>query len=163
MTPDLFWIPGPWPGKLAIVARPRGGDWLEDEARGLRRAGVDLVVSLLETDEAGQLGLASETKVLEATGLRFVAFPIPDRGVPASAPAAASLVTALTGAAGGVQERRHPLPSKRGPVRLNRCSDPCGLRCGPRTRHRHRELRTWRNSSGNTRTTLVDPAFAGRR
>jgi protein-tyrosine phosphatase len=98
MTPDLFWIPGPWPGKLAIAGRPRGGDWLGDEARGLRRAGVDLVVSLLETDEAQQLGLADEAKDVEASGLRFLSFPIPDRGVPSSAPAAASLVTALAGA-----------------------------------------------------------------
>jgi protein-tyrosine phosphatase len=97
MIPDLFWIPGPWPGRLAIAGRPRGGDWLGDEARGLRRAGVDLVVSLLERDEAAQLGLADEARVAEASGLGFLSFPIPDRGIPVSAPAAASLVATLAG------------------------------------------------------------------
>ena len=98
MTPDLFWIPGPWRGKLAIAARPRGGDWLQDESRGLRRAGVDVIVSLLEEDEAAQLDLAGEAKAVEANGLRFISFPIPDRGVPASTPAAVSLMASIAGA-----------------------------------------------------------------
>jgi hypothetical protein len=60
MTPEIFWIPGPWRGRLAVAARPRGGDWLEDEARGWQVAGFDIVVSLLEKDEAGELGLDLE-------------------------------------------------------------------------------------------------------
>src|SRR5260370_126959 len=48
MNPDLFWIPGPWRGRLAVATRPRGGDWLEDEASGWRRAGLDLVFRCLE-------------------------------------------------------------------------------------------------------------------
>ncbi len=36
-----------WRGRLAIATRPRGGDWLEDEARGLRAAGLDAGVSCL--------------------------------------------------------------------------------------------------------------------
>ena len=98
MTPDLFWIPGPRRGRLAIAARPRGGDWLEDEFSGLRRAGVDVIVSLLEEDEAAQLDLADEAKAAEANGLRFISFPIPDRGIPASTPAAVSLVANIGGA-----------------------------------------------------------------
>ena len=84
MTPDLHWIPGPWPGKLAIVARPRGEDWLADEAAALRRAGIDMVVSLLEPDEAARLGLGGEGRELAHSGVRFQSLPIPDRGVPAS-------------------------------------------------------------------------------
>jgi len=57
MKPDIFWIPGPWRGRLAIVARPRGGDWLDDE--------------------------------------RFVSFPIPDRGTPASTRDALALITTV--------------------------------------------------------------------
>ena len=98
MTPDLFWIPGPWRGQLAIAARPRGGGWLEDEAGGLRRAGIDVVVSLLEEDEAAQLNLAGEAEALEANGLRFMSFSIPDRGVPASMPDAMSLISAISAA-----------------------------------------------------------------
>jgi protein-tyrosine phosphatase len=95
MNPDLFWIPGPWRGRLAVAARPRGGDWLEDEASGWRRAGLDAVVSLLEKEEATQLELAHEGPVAESQGVRFISFPIPDRGVPASMPAALSLLRSI--------------------------------------------------------------------
>jgi Cyclin-dependent kinase inhibitor 3 (CDKN3) len=92
MSPDLFWIAGPWRGRLAIATRPRGGDWLGDEMSGWRRAGIDVVVSLLENQETDQLGLSEESKAAEAEGIRFISFPIPDCGVPASAPAAISLM-----------------------------------------------------------------------
>jgi hypothetical protein len=98
MKPDLFWIPGPWPGRLAIAARPRGGDWLEDEASGWRQADIDIIVSLLEADEGAQLDLADEDKAAAANGIRFISFPIPDRGVPASAPEALSLIAAISDA-----------------------------------------------------------------
>jgi protein-tyrosine phosphatase len=92
MNPDLFWIPGPWRGRLAVAARPRGGDWLEDEAAGWRRAGLDVVVSLLENEEAAQLQLVHEEDAAESNGIDFISFPIPDRGVPASTPAVVSLL-----------------------------------------------------------------------
>src|SRR5947209_7311877 len=98
MKPDLFWIPGPWRGRLAIAARPRGGDWLEDEATGWRRAGIDIVVSLLENDEADQFDLLDERKAAEKNGVDFVSFPIPDRGVPASTRDAVSLVCNIAAA-----------------------------------------------------------------
>ncbi|HEY3453444.1 MAG TPA: dual specificity protein phosphatase family protein [Bryobacteraceae bacterium] len=95
MNPDLFWIPGPWSGRLAIITRPRGGDWLVDEVKGWRRTGIDMVVSLLETDEAAQLDLAREAEAAEASNVRFVSFPIPDRGAPASTTAALSLIRVI--------------------------------------------------------------------
>lgn len=98
MTPDLFWIPGPWRGRLAIVSRPRGGDWLGDEAAGWRRAGVDVVVSLLEDGEAAQLELGREGEVARLNGIDFISFPIPDRGVPASAPMVLPLLKKIAGA-----------------------------------------------------------------
>jgi protein-tyrosine phosphatase len=98
MSPDLFWIVGPWRGRLAIATRPRGGDWLEDELEGLRGAGVDVVISLLETNEADQLDLVNERQAAEANGIRFISFPIPDRGIPASVPSAISLMAGLVSA-----------------------------------------------------------------
>ena len=95
MKPDLYWIPGSWHGRLAIATRPRGRDWLGDEMRGWRDAGVNVIVSLLEEQEAVQLGLSEEAVAAAAEGIRFMSFPIPDRGVPASGPAASSLIAAV--------------------------------------------------------------------
>ena len=96
MKADLFWIPGHWRGRLAIATRPRGGDWLDDEAMAWRQAGMDVIVSLLENQEAGQLGLLDERQAAEDHMLRFISFPIPDRGVPASLQEAVSLIGAIT-------------------------------------------------------------------
>ncbi len=92
MKPDLFWIPGPWRGRLAITPRPRGGDWLEDEAKAWKQAGISTVISLLETSEEAQLGLLDERHAAEDHGIEFISFPIPDRGVPASRRDAVSLI-----------------------------------------------------------------------
>lgn len=77
-------------------AVPGAGDWLEDEARGLKSAGIDVVVSLLESAEARQFDLASEEISFKAAGLGFVSFPIRDRAAPASPAAAAELIATLT-------------------------------------------------------------------
>jgi hypothetical protein len=61
-------------GRLAILPRPRGGDWLEDEVRGRRAAGVDVIVSLLTSDEVTNLDLAQERCLCQAHG-RFLAVP----------------------------------------------------------------------------------------
>ena len=98
MNPDLFWIGGPWRGRLAIATRPRGGEWLQDEVRRWRQAGIDLVISVLESDEAAQLELLDEAKAEDANGIRFISFPIPDRGVPASVPASLALMTTVSSA-----------------------------------------------------------------
>jgi len=95
MNADLFWIPGPWRGRLAIAPRPRGGDWLRDEASAWRRAGIDVVVSLLEDEEAAELDLDSEGQAAEDQGISFISFPIPDRSVPASTEGAISAIAAI--------------------------------------------------------------------
>ncbi len=94
--PDMFRIPGPWRGRLAISTRPRGGDWLEDEIRGWKRAGVDSVVSLLEKDEERQLDLTEEERLAAENAIRFVSWPIPDRSVPASMGSALPMLQSLT-------------------------------------------------------------------
>lgn len=88
----VFPIAGPWSGRLSIVPRPRGGDWLDDDAVAWREAGINTVVSLLEPMEAAQLDLQREGSVVAALGLTFHAFPIPDRGVPVSSDSVAQLV-----------------------------------------------------------------------
>jgi len=79
-----YLIKGPWSGELAIIPRPRGGDWLEDEVRGLQNAGFDIVVSLLTDEEAKELGLTDEAELIQKQDLQFRNYPIPDLGVPYS-------------------------------------------------------------------------------
>lgn len=92
MGAKVFWIAGPWQGRLGIVPRPRGAEWLDDETRAWREAGIDIVVSLLEPDEEVELALAGESASSAASGLEFRSFPIPDRSVPNSREAVAQLV-----------------------------------------------------------------------
>jgi protein-tyrosine phosphatase len=84
MRTELYWVEGSWPGRLAVMPRPRGGDWLEDEVRSWRQAGVDVVLSLLTPDEVADLGLAEEGALCQANGIEFLSLPIPDRGIPPS-------------------------------------------------------------------------------
>lgn len=95
MKADLSWIPGPWRGRLAIASRPRGGDWLDDEAGAWRQADIDVVVSLLENVEAAQLDLLHERQAAEDHAINFISFPIPDRGVPASMQEAVALIARI--------------------------------------------------------------------
>lgn len=95
MRGDVFWIAGNWPGRIGIVPRPRGGDWLDDELRAWRAAGVDIVVSLLTPEEVREFALEQEPVLSRKHGIEFRAFPIPDRGVPASSDAALALVADL--------------------------------------------------------------------
>jgi protein-tyrosine phosphatase len=95
MRAELFSIPDAPCGRLAIMPRPRAGDWLEDEVASWRRSGLDIVVSLLEDDEVNELELAQEAEMCRAAGLRFLRLPVPDRGVPSSTPEVSALVRSL--------------------------------------------------------------------
>jgi protein-tyrosine phosphatase len=77
-------VDGPWSGKLAIAARPRGGDWLEDEIEAWQRLGVAAIVSLLTAEEERDLDLTKESAAARSRGVGFLSLPIPDREVPAS-------------------------------------------------------------------------------
>jgi len=71
-------------GRLAILGRPRSGDWLAGEIAQWKAAGLTEPVSLLEEHEVLELGLQQEGALVEQLGMRFTRFAIPDRGVPAS-------------------------------------------------------------------------------
>jgi protein-tyrosine phosphatase len=66
-----------------LAARPRGGDWLDDEIASWRPEGIDTVFSLLMPEEEVDLDLAAEEATSLSSGLRFFRLPIPDRQVPA--------------------------------------------------------------------------------
>ena len=92
MSATLYQVTGPWKGRLATAGRPRGGEWLDDDLRALRSAGVDVLVSSLTKAEATELDLTNEEELSRANGMAFVSFPIEDRGVPASVQDTAELV-----------------------------------------------------------------------
>lgn len=95
MNPKLYWLSDSPHGRLAISARPRGGDWLEDEVEGWRRQGVNVVVSLLTQAENKEFSLDREAEVSKGKGIEFHSFAIEDRGVPADAAHSERLVAEL--------------------------------------------------------------------
>lgn len=84
MWTELHWVEGPWPGKLAVAARPRGGEWLEDEIRSWQRSGVNAVFSLLTVEEERDLDISREAAETRAHGMKYLSYPILDRQVPDS-------------------------------------------------------------------------------
>jgi len=84
MRAEIYWVAGVPQGRLAVMPRPRGGDWLADEVKSLRQAGVDALLSLLTNEEVAELDLAEEAACCAGAGIQFVSFPIPDRGMPFS-------------------------------------------------------------------------------
>ncbi len=84
MRVTVHWIDGIESGRLGIMPRPRGGDWLEDEIHSLKMWGVGAVVSLLGQDEITELDIAEEKSLCEANGIAYLSFPIRDRSVPLS-------------------------------------------------------------------------------
>lgn len=95
ISTNLHWIQTRTPGKLAISARPRGGDWLESELFGWRSLGIDVLVSLLESSEERELDLAPEADLARGIGVDFISFPIPDRSIPSTSSNAFRLVDQL--------------------------------------------------------------------
>src|SRR5262249_1976315 len=73
--------------RLAILPRPRSDDWLLDDLRAAKRAGVDLIISALTEVESGELGLADQANCCREAGIEFLSFPIEDRGLPVSSEA----------------------------------------------------------------------------
>jgi len=82
MHSEIYWIDTATAPRLAIMARPRAGDWLEDEIAHWKRSGVGVVISLLKRDEIEELGLEREAMLCEENSIAFLSFPIPDRGLP---------------------------------------------------------------------------------
>jgi protein-tyrosine phosphatase len=76
---DIFWIADTG---LAIVMRPRGEDWLENDLKRIQMAGIQTIISTVEIWEARALGLSEEGSKIERLGMRFISYPMPDRSVP---------------------------------------------------------------------------------
>lgn len=82
MIAEVFWTKEKYPGRIALVARPRGGEWFEDEAAAWAKADLDIVVSMLDAEETRAFELQREAEFCAANGIEFIAFPVTDRSVP---------------------------------------------------------------------------------
>lgn len=91
----VFWIEGNPAVPLAIVLCPRGGRNLKDDLQEMARSGVQVLVSLLEPDEADWLGLSEESGLAAQLGMRFLSYPIQDVNVPANLPTFRTFVSVL--------------------------------------------------------------------
>jgi len=84
MKPTYYKIRDIGDGFLAVMAKPIAGEWVDEEFDGLSKAGIRQVVSLLEDHESREVGLADERTLCEQSLMRFVSFPIADRGLPSN-------------------------------------------------------------------------------
>jgi protein-tyrosine phosphatase len=81
MKAEVYWI---IKNRIAILPRPRGGEWLADEIASYAQQGLQVLLTLLEPAEELELGLYDEVVLAEKHGLDFLRYPVPDRGVPRS-------------------------------------------------------------------------------
>ena len=91
--PKLYWVNASLRGGLAVVTRPRHAGHFG----ALKAAGIDVLVSLLEPEEALAVGLGEEARHCARAGIEFLSFPIEDHGVPTAFEAVEELVARLIG------------------------------------------------------------------
>ena len=92
---QIFPIAGDSGTHLSVVLCPQASPELERELRAFKQAGIETLVSLLETDEAAWLGLEDESSVALRLGIRFQSFPIADAHTPPDPAAFRSFVAGL--------------------------------------------------------------------
>ena len=161
MGTRLYWVKGPWPRKLALAARPRGGDWLEDEVVDWRRSGVDAILSLLTPGEERDFGLEQEGPQAKAQATEFTSFPIADRQVPGSETrtgriAGPDRLEALVG-----EERGDSLSSGSWAERTCGSLPSGGSAAGLANRRRDGNQGAWRDRSRNRGTAPLDRSLCG--
>lgn len=84
MKPDIYKVESIGEGLLAVMAKPVSGEWIEDEFAGIAQLGIHHIVSLLEHEEALELGLQDEQELTEKNDMKFTSYSISDRGLPQS-------------------------------------------------------------------------------
>lgn len=95
MQPTVYWVRDLARGRLAVVTRPDPAYGLPQQMRSLRAEGLDVLVSMLQSEEAIRLGLTWEANVATEAGLVFHNLPTDDFGVPSSFEAAGALIAAV--------------------------------------------------------------------
>ncbi|MFZ6734473.1 protein-tyrosine phosphatase family protein [Undibacterium sp. Ji42W] len=95
MRPDIYKVTQIGQGFLAVMAEPVAGEWIEDEFRGIAQFGISGMVSLLETHEVRDLGLLTAPDLCAGNQIKFMHYPIKDRGLPSSFSVTQRLVVQL--------------------------------------------------------------------
>ena len=72
---EIFWIKGNSPPPLAVVLRPRGDDWLEDELLRMKRDGIRTLVSLWKRKKPAPSGLRKRVLWQRRSGCSFSPIP----------------------------------------------------------------------------------------
>jgi protein-tyrosine phosphatase len=122
----LHWIEARTTGRIAIMARPRAGEWLETEINQWKSSGVEMVVSLLDQEEVSELGLQREAELCRTNGIDFISFPIPDRGLPKSRREASQIASLL---AAGLRDGRSMAIHCRAGIGRSSVVAACALIC----------------------------------
>jgi protein-tyrosine phosphatase len=76
MAPTLHVIAGPFPGRLATIAHPRGDVWPAGYLSELASAGVNVLVSALTAAEQQRLGFAGTAAEAAEANVEFIPFPV---------------------------------------------------------------------------------------
>jgi protein-tyrosine phosphatase len=82
MQAELYEITHSPVGRVAIMPRPRGGEWLQRELASLMARGVTDLVSMLTPEEEVFLNLQAEAKICSELGITFHRHPVTDHGLP---------------------------------------------------------------------------------
>ncbi len=82
MPIPFSWIDGVSSGRLAIMPKPNGGEWLQQDISALRTAGVNVLVSMLCAEENQRFELEKEPDLCRAAGIDFMSYPIRDHSIP---------------------------------------------------------------------------------
>jgi protein-tyrosine phosphatase len=98
MKAEIYWLPDQPAGRLGIMARPRGGEWLEDEITAWKRELVDLAVSLLSPAEVSELSLHNEASICRKHDIEFISFPMLDKSIPDTHAYASALISKIADA-----------------------------------------------------------------
>jgi protein-tyrosine phosphatase len=80
--PRLYRIAEPFGRRLAVSSRPHGWTDLEDQVAWWKKSGVDVVVSMMEYEEAEELGLGRQEEECADAGIELIRCPVPDHGIP---------------------------------------------------------------------------------
>lgn len=92
----IYWIPEITNGRLGMMTCAQSGETMLDAVSLWKSAELDLIVSLLENEEAIQLAFTQEEAMCRSAGMELVRLPIPDQGVPASFDAVNTAVEKIT-------------------------------------------------------------------